>query len=200
MHLIRTAGFYTVEEVVKLSKTALLQQQQLLNQSMDVLKRQYARGWKEYKDGIRALAASRVNFTTNPKLLSTTTSGLTQAQIHSEIKTSQDTAAILAHRRNTGARSLLRRKALEKRQQIFAGKGGGGEVRASSSSGTGLPPSHVETKEEALLSERRKRRSRIFTCAFGMGGPTHEKCTERAVPLSRFCFKHITQVGGILIS
>lgn len=55
------------------------------------------------------------------------------------------------------------------------------------------PIHDLETEEEV---KQRLRRVRLGTatpiiCAYGSGGPPHERCTQKVLPLSKFCLRHI---------
>jgi hypothetical protein len=170
-----------------MSQLALEKQKELMSQELEILKRQYVSGWRNYNRQLGHLRDERVNFTTDPKFISIDEFHVNKVDIQHEIKVHNDAESMMAHRRNTGPRTLLRHAVLKKRQQIFETS----NANRYSRNTTPLMGA-VETKEERKLRIRRRRRAVPQVCSFGMA--THERCKDIVVPLTKFCFKHVTQV------
>ncbi|XP_035700906.1 serine/arginine repetitive matrix protein 2 isoform X2 [Folsomia candida] len=184
---LKNAGHFTVEECVKMSQRALEEQRKCMLQEMELVKRKFSLGYRQYQQGIQALRSKRVNFTTDPKFLSTNMSGLTPQQIQREVKVHNETTAMMSHRRISGQRCLLRHEVLRRRQAIFEAARPPGPASAGIEFSR-WPIHPAETKEEIHLRLRRAKKGKPVLCSFGSG---HEKCGEKAVQLARFCWKHI---------
>lgn len=167
-----------------MSLTSMRQQRTTLDRLLDLARKEYIQGWKTYKQDLTSLKHKKVPFTTDPRNISTSSGALTDEEIQRELAAANFTRAVLGHRRNIGPRELLRRQIMLKRMESMDG------LRQAGTS------TSAERKEDKRFRYRKEREGRPTLCMFGTG--TREKCGERVVPLTKFCFKHITQ--GILLN
>lgn len=186
---LRHAGYVTVDEAVKIYRQKLRQKKQILQRFMELEKIKFRHGWRQFCRETGWLKRQRINFTTDPKLISTSTllstkyANLSEEKldkfITEEIKVRDATKYVLSHRLNRGPRSLLRHQVLRKRQQIFAQS----EIKRAK----------FECKEEAKIRSR-PRPTPILICSFGAGGGEGQiKCNSVCIPMSRFCLLHIKE-------
>jgi hypothetical protein len=169
-------------------RTALLKTKEKLQQEVELLKRKLVYDWNIYRHKLRHIKNQRIQFTTDPHFLSTSKTAMKDEQIQYELEIHNATEAILAHRKDKGARGLLRQQVLRKRQQIFeTSRPGGSATTAEIYSSNPLHP--LETKEEIKMRVRKHRKGKPYVCTFG------EKCDDPVFPLSRYCFKHIINVN-----
>ncbi|XP_035704887.1 uncharacterized protein LOC110842396 isoform X2 [Folsomia candida] len=184
---LRNAGYFTVDEIAKIYQQKLLQKKQILLRLMEIDKLKFKHGWRQYNRQKLELKKQNINFTTDPKFISTSnlqgpmnikSRAAFQNFIKDEIKINNETKAIMNHRVDRGPRALLRRQILKKRQRIFEADP---DMRA-----------RHESKEEAIINSRP--RYPTFACSAGSGGHAGlVRCTQTAMPLSRFCVTHIVQ-------
>lgn len=176
---LKNAGYFTVEEVVKIYRQKLRRKKQIALRLLELEKLKYRHAWRKYCQEVASLKRRKVNFTTDPKYLSTgrnleARKKVTPSYIQNQIKISNETKAIINHRIDRGPRALLRRQVLNKRKEL------------------------IKTDSSLLCKEEMKMRNRLklpkLTCCFGAGASAGlVKCQEPALPLSRFCTTHIVE-------